>query len=79
MAMPQLRRVNAVSIRRALRRIRGHTVMLDSDLAGLYCVDVKVLNQAVKRNRSRFPLDFMFQMTTGSRGFAVTICDRKTW
>ena len=38
--------------------------MLDSDLAELYEVDTKVLNQAVKRNISRFPLDFMFQLTS---------------
>jgi hypothetical protein len=37
--------------------------MIDSDLADLYGVPVKVLNQAVKRNRSRFPEDFMFQLT----------------
>jgi hypothetical protein len=43
--------------------IRGHKVMLDSDLAKLYAVPVKVFNQAVKRNRSRFPDDFMFQLT----------------
>ncbi len=43
--------------------IRGHKVMLDSDLAMLYGVSVKVLNQAVKRNRSHFPDDFMFQLT----------------
>ncbi|MDE5888271.1 MAG: ORF6N domain-containing protein [Muribaculaceae bacterium] len=37
--------------------------MLDSDLAGLYGVETKVLNQAVKRNSQRFPEDFMFQLT----------------
>ena len=45
---------------RAIVRLRGHNVMLDEDLAALYQVDVKALNQAVKRNRSRFPDDFMF-------------------
>ena len=43
--------------------IRGHKVMLDDDLAELYAVPVKVLNQAVKRNLSRFPADFMFQLS----------------
>jgi ORF6N domain len=43
--------------------VRGHNVMLDMDLAALYHVDVKVLNQAVKRNRGRFPEDFMFRLT----------------
>jgi hypothetical protein len=42
--------------------IRGQKVMLDSDLAKLYGVETKVLNQAVKRNVDRFPADFMFQL-----------------
>lgn len=44
--------------------IRGHRVMLDADLAALYGVPTKALNRAVKRNRERFPGDFMFQLTT---------------
>jgi len=43
--------------------IRGQKVMLDNDLAILYGVETKVLNQAVKRNIERFPVDFMFQLT----------------
>ena len=43
--------------------IRGQKVMLDADLAELYGVEIKVLNQAVKRNLDRFPGDFMFQLT----------------
>ena len=43
--------------------IRGQKVMLDSDLAQLYDVETKKLNQAVKRNIERFPEDFMFQLT----------------
>jgi hypothetical protein len=43
--------------------IRGLKVMLDRDLAELYRVETKVLNQAVKRNEKRFPKDFMFQLT----------------
>ena len=43
--------------------IRGRKVMLDRDLAALYCVKTMVLNQAVKRNIKRFPPDFMFQLT----------------
>ena len=50
-------------IERVILFIRGEKVMLDSDLAELYGVETKVLNQAVKRNASRFPLDFMFQLT----------------
>jgi hypothetical protein len=44
--------------------IRGQKVMLDSDLAALYGVPTKALNQAVTRNRERFPEDFMFRLTT---------------
>lgn len=43
--------------------VRGHKVMLDSDLAALYGVETKVLNQAVQRNLDRFPSDFMFTLT----------------
>lgn len=43
--------------------IRNQKVMLDRDLAALYGIETKVLNQAVKRNMSRFPEDFMFQLT----------------
>jgi len=43
--------------------LRGCRVMLDSDLADLYGVQTRALVQAVKRNRSRFPDDFMFQLT----------------
>lgn len=43
--------------------IRAEKVLLDTDLAGLYGVTTKVLNQAVKRNLDRFPADFMFQLT----------------
>jgi hypothetical protein len=42
--------------------IRGHKVMLDKDLADLYKVETRVLNQAVSRNMDRFPSDFMFQL-----------------
>ena len=45
--------------------IRGQRVMLDRDLASMYGVETKVLNQAVKRNIERFPEDFMFQLTKG--------------
>jgi hypothetical protein len=45
--------------------IRGEKVMLDSDLARLYGVEARALNQAVTRNRKRFPADFMFQLTPG--------------
>ena len=50
-------------ITRAILLIRGQKVMLDRDLAELYGVSTKALNQAVKRNLARFPEDFMFQLT----------------
>lgn len=50
-------------IQRRIYEIRGQKVILDRDLAALYQVETKVLNQAVKRNIERFPEDFMFQLT----------------
>jgi hypothetical protein len=55
--------------------IRAHRVMLDSDLAGVYGTTTKALNQAVKRNRHRFPADFMFQLTRLEKTEVVTNCD----
>ncbi len=52
-------------IQKSIYVIRGHKVMLDSDLASLYGVETKVLLQAVRRNKERFPIDFMFQLSTG--------------
>jgi len=50
-------------IQRRIYTIRNVQVMLDSDLAKLYAVETKVLNQAVKRNIERFPKEFRFQLT----------------
>ena len=50
-------------IRSRIFTIRGVQVMLDIDLAELYCVETKVLNQAVKRNKNRFPERFMFMLS----------------
>ena len=46
-----------------IHTIRGQRVMLDADLAALYGVETKALNQAVRRNIERFPDDFMFELT----------------
>jgi hypothetical protein len=51
-------------IERSILLIRGHKVMLDADLAALYGVETKRLLQALKRNISRFPPDFLFQLNT---------------
>ena len=53
----------AIQAERRILLLRGHKVMLDFDLAELYGVETKTLNQAVKRNRERFPEDFMFQLS----------------
>ena len=50
-------------VQNLIYEIRGRKVMLDFDLAKLYQVETRALNQAVKRNIERFPLDFMFQLT----------------
>ena len=52
-----------------IRWVRGHKVILDQDLACLYSVEVRALNQAVKRNPDRFPADFMFQLTAEEAEF----------
>ncbi len=51
------------SIQQMIFILRGQKVMIDRDLAGLYSVETRVLNQAVRRNLGRFPDDFMFQIT----------------
>jgi len=55
--------------------IRGIKVMLDADLADLYGVPTKALNQAVRRNLERFPADFMFKLTKAEKQEVVTSCD----
>jgi chromosome condensin MukBEF ATPase and DNA-binding subunit MukB len=56
-------------------QIRGKKVMLDKDLAQLYQVTTKAVNQAVKRNIGRFPEDFMFVLTEKEKEEVVTNCD----
>ena len=63
------------AIARQILLIRGFRVMLDADLADLYGVPTKVLNQAVKRNLERFPGDFMFQLNKSEKQEVVTNCD----
>lgn len=69
-------------IKRKIYEIRGQRVMLDFDLATMYGVETRVLNQAVKRNIERFPEDFMFQLTKGEleilRSQIVTLNDWKS-
>jgi len=66
MSVPKASRTSVVGVEdisRAILVVRGHKVLLDADLAALYGVDTRVLLQAVKRNRERFPADFMIQLT----------------
>lgn len=58
-----LSRINSADIRDRIFTIRGRQVMLDRDLAELYQVETRALNQAVKRNADRFPEDFIFQLS----------------
>ena len=55
--------------------IRNQRVLLDADLAMIYDVPTKALNQAVKRNFARFPEDFVFQLTVREKKEVVTNCD----
>ena len=64
------------SIKDKIYTIRGVQVMLDADLAQLYHVETKALNQAMKRNTNRFPSQFCFQLTKKERDELVTTCDR---
>ena len=60
--MPSAATLKSESLAPLIHWIRGEKVLLDGDLADLYAVPVKVLNQAVKRNADRFPDDFMFRL-----------------
>lgn len=62
-------------VERRILVIRGQKVMIDADLAELYGVPTKALNQAVKRNAERFPADFMFQLSAVEKAEVVTNCD----
>ncbi len=63
-------------IERKILLVRGKKVMIDADLANLYGVPTKALNQAVKRNQERFPPDFIFQLSDQEKKELVTVCDR---
>jgi hypothetical protein len=58
-----------------VREGRGQKVMVDADLAELYGVSTKRLNEQVRRNASRFPADFMFQLTAAEKAEVVANCD----
>lgn len=58
--------------------LRGYKVMIDADLAALYETETKRLKEQVKRNRERFPGDFVFETTKDEKALLVAICDRFT-
>lgn len=65
-----------IIIENRIFNLRGMQVMIDRDLAELYGVETKVLNQAVKRNIERFPPQFRLQLIDNDLSELVTICDR---
>lgn len=67
--------VPAESVKERILSIRGQRVILDADLAKLYGVSTKRLNEQVKRNRDRFPEDFMFRVTPEEKAEVVANCD----
>lgn len=67
--------VPSESIENKILLIRGHKVILDADLAILYGVTTKRLNEQIKRNKERFPIDFMFRITDEEKKQVVAICD----
>jgi len=64
-----------IPIEKRILVIRDHRVLIDADLAELYGVMTGQLNQQVKRNRSKFPEDFMFQLTNEEKEEVITNCD----
>lgn len=68
--------IHVETIKEKIFLIRGEKVMIDRDLAELYGVETKRLNEQVKRNINRFPADFMFQLDDGERKDLVANCDR---
>lgn len=67
--------IPAEKINRAILIIHGHKVILDSDLAEIYGVKTSRLNEQVKRNKNRFPNDFMFQLTSQEKQEVIANCD----
>lgn len=67
--------VLAERVVQSILQIRGHRVILDVELATMYGVSTKALNQAVRRNSGRFPDDFMFQLSPEEKDEVVTNCD----
>jgi ORF6N domain-containing protein len=69
-------KISSALIENRIFTFRGEQVMLDRDLAEMYQVETKVLNQAVKRNGERFPKAFRIQLSATEKNELVTNCDR---
>ena len=67
--------VKVGSIQQRILLIRGEKVIIDADLAEAYGVETRRLNEQVKRNRERFPKDFMFQLSADEKSEVVAKCD----
>jgi flagellar biosynthesis protein FliP len=68
--------LNTIAVDDKIFIIRGIQVMVDRDLAELYQVETKRLNEQVKRNSEKFPKDFMFRITEDEKNELVAKCDR---
>ena len=75
MATKKLTAITATNIASQILILRGQRVLIDADLANLYGVTTKRLNEQVKRNINRFPADFMFQLTIKEKNELVANCD----
>lgn len=67
--------VRVGTIQQRILLIRGEKVIIDADLAEFYGVPTKRLNEQVKRNKRRFPEDFMFRLTSTEKSEVVAVCD----
>jgi hypothetical protein len=73
--MVERKEMAAARLSSRILSLRDEKVILDADLAEVYGVTTKALNQAAKRNAARFPADFRFQLTAEERAYVVTNCD----
>lgn len=73
--MPKVKLLPSEAIERKILLIRNHKVIIDADLAEIYGVTTKRLNEQVKRNKKRFPEDFMFRLTRNEKNEVVANCD----
>ncbi|HJW08433.1 MAG TPA: ORF6N domain-containing protein, partial [Holophagaceae bacterium] len=67
--------IKSLPLESRILTVRGQRVLLDADLAELFGVTTKRLNEQVKRNADRFPLDFMFRLTAKEKAEVVANCD----